>query len=171
MNINKFRQSFTTGIARANRFKCIIIPPVALTNYKDKDLSYRCFASELPSKSIVTNERRTYGPVIKTPYSDIVGGEITLSFICSGDLSERKLFDSWMNKIIDISTWDISYYSEYTTDLYLHVMDESDKVNAKYKFIEAYPATLGSQRLDWSENDSYIVMDVTFNYNYYKVEE
>ena len=45
-----------------------------------------------------------------------------------------------------------------------------NNINIKYKLIEAYPGMLSLQKVDWGDNNTYLVLDVNFNFKNYILE-
>ena len=66
-------------------------------------LSLQCESAELPGKNLVTEDVKIYGPTFKIPYQTQYN-EITLTFICTNDFYERKLFERWLEAIMPTDT-------------------------------------------------------------------
>jgi hypothetical protein len=176
-DLNDFRAVLGrySGLSKTNKFVVQIVPSVALVNMfegaKDiiRDLQFLCEVSELPGRSIATSEVRYYGPSVKFPFQTAYT-EISLTFICRGDLFERDFFDSWMQYINPIKHYDFRYKDDYATTV--HIFQYSD-VAEDYKFLDpvyqislenAFPINLNPQQLVWAD-DSYHRIGVTLNYD------
>lgn len=171
MNIDEFKSRITRrGISRPNLFNIYIQPPEAI-GYDTNQLRYltfKAYSVDIPGKTIATSERRTHGPIQKVSYCDPIFPDITVSIICSDDLYERQVFDRWMNYIIKQNNgFIVEYYSRYTTKTIINKLDHEGRESMKYELIDSYPTNINSQKLDWSETDSYLTLDVTFTYRYY----
>ena len=114
-NIQEFVNSFTTDIARVNRFDVRLGVPSVLTQngFYLLEMAYRCEAANLPGRTFGTVDQK-FGsnPTQKYPmhasYEDI-----TLSFIVSDDMQERTFFDIWMEFVNPSKTFDFAYKNIY----------------------------------------------------------
>lgn len=106
-------------------------------------LTYLCEAAELPGISVNPLESKIGGAswwVGSIPTFE----PITLTFICTQDMVEKKLFDAWMHRIFPTFAWktprsrtDASlwlpqyarYSSEYKTTMYLEQIPEQGLVD------------------------------------------
>ena len=61
-------------------------------------LALQCEAAELPGKTLQTADVKIYGPTFKVPYQTQYS-DTTLTFLCTNEFYERKLFDRWMEAI------------------------------------------------------------------------
>ena len=66
-------------------------------------LSLQCDSAELPGRTLETHEARIYGPIFKVPYR-MQYTDTSLTFICTNDFYERKLFERWMDAIVPSDT-------------------------------------------------------------------
>ena len=111
-NINQFRDHFAKhdDFAKTSKFDVRITAPTRL-DLDATDLRFQCETTELPGYTVNTVDGRYYGvasPVASFP----TFGDLTLTFICSGDFWEKKLFDKWLNLVIPFNT---SYNPTLTT--------------------------------------------------------
>jgi hypothetical protein len=108
----------TTGMAKPSQYALFfagpfdIIPPQA-----SKRLTINCEECFFPSKSIFTADVRHYGNGYKYPYSQEYSNEITMIFRVGADMYEKRVFEEWMDKIIDRKTMNHEYYDNYTTQI------------------------------------------------------
>lgn len=169
LGISAFKASFQRGIVRPNKFKVIISPPSFIENSLKitENLMIHCYSTDIPSKNIPTIERKTYGPIRKMPYSDVITEDATLNFICTNEMEERGFFEQWVNYIVKSNTYDVAYYDDFVTSVTLFQYDLEGMIIAKYELQEAYPYLIGSTSVDWSDNDSFLSLPVTFAYRNY----
>lgn len=130
-NVNKFISNFDKhgGYAKSSKFDVRIALPSAVTGLgTTEELSLQCEAAELPGYVVNTSESKIYGAptyVAATPSF----GEITLTFICAGDLWEKKLFDAWLNFIIPKDSYLVQYKDNYQTNITIYQYSEGTSVN------------------------------------------
>ena len=144
------------------------------------DLKFQCEAAELPGYNFDTVEGRIYG----APYAVAARpafNDLRLTFICSGDLWEKRFFDTWQEFIMPKNNYLVKYRDEYVTNLkvfqYLDMADskgddatgENVKPKRSYiaEFIEAFPTSIEPITLTWAD-DNISRLAVTFKYNFWR---
>lgn len=200
-NINDFITSFKTDLARPCNFEVELIPPQSMLRRlsntdaaadsptwvtslaeKVKNLSpLRCEKAEIPPRAFVLVEQKTYGPVEYYPIQNYYN-KIPLTFICSGDMSERYFFDYWM-ELISSSYPSSTYYSsesvrfdfEYKNNYQIDIRIKQfgvDIKDVKYSaiLVGAFPVEVYSLPLSWAQKDDYHKLDVVFAYRYFYLE-
>lgn len=134
-------------------------------------LAAQCEMAEMPGKTLATSSVRVYGPSFKVPYQAQYN-DMNMTFICTNDFSERKLFDRWMEAIIPSDTNNPRFpkgvKSNYLTNP--TIVQYDDVVNRIYavQLIDAYPVGIAPQQLTWSD-DGFHRLTVNFAYQRYKV--
>jgi hypothetical protein len=93
-SIADFKASFNTDLARPNRFDVLIPVPLGLIQYvrSTRQLTMRCEATELPGRTIATGSTKIYNIEEKYPYQTTYS-DISLTFIVSDDMNEKKFFE------------------------------------------------------------------------------
>jgi hypothetical protein len=188
-NISDFMSSFTKDLARPNRFEVNISipnglrpnPGVVLTGdgITDEDvrlLTLRCETAELPSRTFTTAEQK-FGsnPIEKYPYHTIYN-DLTLTFIVSGDMQEKRIFDKWMNKIMPSINFNPQYKYNNSTPNYVSTIRvtqfslRKDEPIYQINLYDAYPISVNQMDLDWS-SDSHHKLTVVFAYTYWEPVE
>lgn len=132
-----------------------------------KNVSLRCMETQLPGKSISTNDTKKYGAAEHYPY-EVLYDEIPLTFIVSEDLKEKKFFDAWANIVIDPKTGNTNYLAEYATDIHLYKLDGDGKKVYQYTLIDAYPKNINELEMSYGSKDEYAKLSVQFIYKKFK---
>jgi hypothetical protein len=170
-SISQFLSTFTTDVARTNRFDVYITPPILMIPYVVASTSsgnaygrlmYRCENAQLPGKTIATTEQKIYGPIEKYPYLTTYN-DLDLTFIVSDDMGEKVFFDTWMNYVNPALTNNLRYKGDYATDIVINQYDVTNNLTYSVQLIDAYPISVNQLDLDWS-NDGYHKLNVTFAY-------
>ena len=168
-SISKFRSTFQKDLARPNRFDVFIPIPVPLLPYYSSgasQLSLRCEQSELPSRALATADRKIGSvPVQKFPYLSLYN-DINLTFLVSGDMTEKLFFDAWLNIINPTSNFNFNYKKDYCTEIVIRQYDMSNNLTYDVLLIDAYPIAVNQLDLDWS-NDGVHKLSVVFAYTYW----
>ncbi|HEY5631899.1 MAG TPA: hypothetical protein VIR31_07200, partial [Nitrososphaeraceae archaeon] len=91
-------------------------------------------------------------------------GELNITFRCSSDMTERKLFDAWMSLIYrDNGT--VAYYDEYTSSgVDIFSLTNNGGQTYRVSMEEAYPATLTELPFNTEQENGVLMFQVTFNY-------
>lgn len=140
-----------------------------LTRY----LSLQCEDAELPGKGLYTADAEVYGPTYKVPYK-VSYQPITLTFICTNEFEERKLFDKWLEVISPSDTHNMRFpKGTDNNDAYLtniKIIQYDDNITQIYatELIDAFPLAVYSQRLNWGDGDFHR-LSVNIAYHKYNV--
>jgi hypothetical protein len=135
-------------------------------------LALQCESAELPGKSIGTVDAEIYGPTYKVPirtqYSDT-----TLSFLCTNEFYERKLFERWLEAIAPSDTNNLRYAKDektrYMTNIQIIQYDDFIKKIFVVELLDAFPISIAPQPLSWGE-DNFHRLGVQFAYQKYQVK-
>ena len=134
-------------------------------------LALQCENAELPGKSLVTADVKIYGPGFKVPYQTQYT-ETTLTFLCTNEFYERKLFDRWMEAIMPSDTNNLRFpkgeTTRYMTNIKVIQYDDFIKQIYAIEMIDAFPISIASQPLSWSE-EGFHRLSVQFAYQKYRV--
>lgn len=157
-------------------------------------LSFQCESAVLPGYQINTVEQKVFGAPF-TGAATPVFEPIQLTFICAGDLWERKFIEDWMEVVLprepeknsskfalSNETWfspdrqsqrpafTAGYREEYVSTIQVIQFHETGIPSARYKFEEAFPVDMNPQPLNWGD-DNIHRLQVTFQYRTYRREE
>ena len=139
----------------------------ALSRY----LALQCESAELPGKTLLTQDVKIYGPGFKVPYQTQYT-ETTLTFVCTNEFYERKLFERWMEAIMPTDTNNLRYSKDeetrYMTNIQIIQYDDFIKKIFIIELLDAFPVSIASQPLSWSEEGFHRV-SVQFTYQKYRV--
>ena len=168
-NIQEFKSSFTSDLARASRFDVYISIPYAFGAYlpvTTESLAFRCESAELPGRTISTTDLKIYGPTEKLPYQTTYN-DMTLTFIVSDTMEEKALFDLWLDQINPQDSHNFEYKQSYATDITIKQYDVVNNLTYAIQLIDAFPISVNQLDLNWS-NDGTHKLTVTFAYTEWK---
>lgn len=135
-------------------------------------LALQCEAAELPGKGLMTHDVKIYGPSFRIPYK-VAYEPITLTFLCTNEFEERKLFDKWLESIMPTDTNNLRFPKgtgigdTYLTTIRIKQYDEFIKQIYAVELIDAFPMRIASQQLHWGSS-SFHRLQVQFAYQNYK---
>ena len=134
-------------------------------------LSLQCEAAELPGRTFQTADVKIYGPIFKVPYQTMYA-DTTLTFICTNDFYERKLFDKWMEAVHPSDTNNLRFpkseLTRYMTNIKIIQYDDFIKQIYAVEMLDAFPIGVAPQTLSWSE-DGFHRLSIQFAYQKYRV--
>jgi hypothetical protein len=133
-------------------------------------LALQCEQTELPGKSILTTDVKIYGPTFKVPYQTQYD-EITLTFLCTNEFYERKLFDRWLESIMPSDTNNLRFAKDdetrYMTNIKIVQYDDFVRQIYAIELIDAFPVGISPQTVSWAD-DGFHRVSVRFAYQKYK---
>ena len=133
-------------------------------------LALQCESAELPGKNFVTDDVKIYGPTFKVPYQ-VQYAETTLTFICTNDFFERKLFERWMEAIMPTDTNNMRYpkgeNTKYMTNITIKQYNDDVTQIFGVRMIDAFPISIAAQQLSWGD-DNFHRLAIQFAYQRYE---
>jgi hypothetical protein len=164
-NINDFKSSFKTDLARTSKFDVSIPIPLTLLPYiaTSRQLTYRCESTNLPGRTLATTEQK-FGtaPIEKYPYMTTYN-DIDLIFLVDDNMSQKTFFDAWINFINPQANYNLAYKSDYVTTITINQYDVTGALSYSVDLIDAYPVSMNQLDLNWAD-DSVHKLAITFAY-------
>ena len=162
MSIERFISDVKTrGVARTNRYEVNINPPVG----DGSILTLACEETALPGRGYSTSPRAMHGPVQYIPY-DKLYNEIAMTFRCSREMTEKKIFDDWLAFISPSDSHEYRFFNSYVSDITINQLDEKNSKTYGVNLYDAYPTTVTDLGLSQNQNE-YHRLQVTFRYTRY----
>jgi len=164
-NINQFKSSFYTEVARPSRFDVTIPVPIVLAQYitAGRNLSFRCENAELPGRSFQTTEKKIgSAPIEKFPYHTMYN-ETSMTFIVGDDMKEKIFFDAWMELVNPTTNFNFQYKSNYAVDVSINQYSLTNDLSYSAVLRDAFPIAMNQLDMDWS-NEGYHKLTVVFAY-------
>jgi len=135
-----------------------------------RNLALQCEAAELPGKTMTTADVKIYGPTFKVPYQTQYS-DTSLTFLCTNEFYERKLFDRWMEAIHPTDTNNLRFpkgdKSRYLTNIKIIQYDDFIKQIYAVELIDAFPIGVAPQSLSWAD-DGFHRLSISFAYQKYR---
>lgn len=163
-------------IVRPNLFEAEVILPYNISFVGNMNaFTFRCESTELPGRTVATYDDQSVGTTRKHAY-DITYSDINLTIIASRDMKERKIFEQWIDNIVNPSGHNagnargglLKYYSDYAKGtLTVKQLDDNGDSIVEYSMHDAYPIQISPMNLTWAEVDTYQRFSVTMTYRYY----
>jgi len=181
-----------SGLAPANRFAIFMNPPSQTllnrdlqkpsTNLKSqnfgpgkfsnepRDISILCESCSLPGRQIQTLDKQHLGyrQSIKTPQG-YFNEDVTFVFHLTNDYHMKKLFDRWVDLIINPETYHASYKKDYVTDVTIQQLNQQNIPVYGVKLKNAFPVTVNTIELNNGSAETQ-KLNVTLTYEDYETE-
>jgi hypothetical protein len=171
-NVNNFISHFSghEEFSKSSKFEVQIFAPASFGPFDTSGLSLQCETAELPGYNINTVEGRVYGASYAVAQNPVYN-EISLTFICAGDLWEKQFFDAWMDFIMPKQQYGYTpeYYTNYVAPIsvisYLETAESPDQPRKAMvvRLIDAFPTSVAPVSLNWS-SDEINRISVVFKY-------
>jgi len=133
-------------------------------------LALQCESAELPGRTTATADVKIYGPTFKVPYQTQYG-DTSLTFLCTNDFYERKLFERWMECIHPSDTNNVRFpkgaNSRYLTNIKIIQYDEFIRKIFAVELLDAFPIGIAPQALSWGE-EGFHRLSIQFAYQRYR---
>jgi hypothetical protein len=168
-NISDFKAQMIGGGARPNQFRVELAFPSYVTAGALVGLNsqFLCKAAQLPAATIDNVPVMYRGRAVNlagertfAPWSISVYNDTTFSI--------RNAMEVWSDGILNMGQTNGRVNPrDYQVDLLVHQLDRNGATVKTYKFVDAYPTSVGQIALDYESNNQIELFDVEFTYNYW----
>ena len=157
------------GLASPNKFEMWFHSIPSQGSDEMGQLNLMCDQATLAGTDVQAVLDLQYGIRRQVVYNAPPYTPLTLSFLCSDNMKEKKILDLWNNKCVDITkNFNVGYYSDYIGELDVYVLDRSGK-NRTYHmhYHEIYPKTVNAIELNHSTTNATVRVNATFEYAFW----
>lgn len=160
----------TDGMAKVSRFRFLMASPLGI-NFPVgtlETLADSCEMAEHPGRNFVTADSDIYGPVYKSPVTTAYP-EANFVFLCDERLTQKSVFEQWMNYINPPSSFDVAFRGDYVTDIIVEQLSDVGNTPKFYtRLVEAYPISIAPLQGNWGDEAIHKVQ-VTMTYRYHVI--
>jgi len=180
--IDRFKANMMHGGARANQFKVTVNLPAGILSaaaansgsqtggggWSSENASFLCRATHLPGQTLTEIPVAFRGRQIFLAGDRSFDEPWTTTFFNDSDFGIRTAMERWMNSINELANG-TGYVnpSAYQTDLHVQQLDRDNNILKNYKFINAWPTTLGQIDLSAEQATEIETFDVTWRYMHF----
>ena len=134
------------GLASPNKFEVVFTNIPGATKKADDlmQLNLMCDQVSLAGRDVQAVMDLQYGIRRQVVYNAPAYTPLSLSFICTDNMYEKRILDVWNNKCVNTTGgFNVAYYNDYIGHLDVYVLDRSGK-NRTYHmhYHEVYPKTV-----------------------------
>ena len=181
-----------SGLAPANRFAIFMSPPsqtllnLDLQNVASnllsgnfgtgqlvndpRDIAILCESCSLPGRQIQTldHQNRNYRQSVKEPQG-YFNEDVSFVFHLTNDYHMKKVFDRWLDLIINPETYQVAYKNEFVSDVTIQQLNQQNVPVYGVKLKNAFPVTMNAIELNNSSTETQ-KLNVTLTYEDYETE-
>ena len=156
------------GLASPNKFEVEFtrIPKEAGGAAELTQLNLMCDQVTLAGRDVQAMLDLQYGIRRQVVYNAPAYTPLSLSFICTDNMNEKRILDKWNNKCVSTTGgFHVAYYDDYVGHLDVYVLDRSGKKRTYHMhYHEVYPKTVTAVELN--HGTTYAAMRVTAEIQY-----
>tara|TARA_A100001201_G_scaffold6173_1_gene10305 strand:+ start:45 stop:629 length:585 start_codon:yes stop_codon:yes gene_type:complete len=172
--ISEFAGKLSTfGLASPNKFKVQFNNIPIGTN--DRQLDFMCEQIDIAGRSVQSIMNLEYGIRREVAYNAPAYNPLNLTFICTGELKEKRLLDQWNNLIVDSTQgFDVAYYDTYAKNCSLKVTSlAQDGVTENFSIVykEVYPKSVQSIQLNHSTQNTVLRVNAEMQYAFFETDD
>ena len=154
----------TYGIQKQNKYRVFITSPTGTS----EGINMMAETVSMPGQNIRTAaDTLRYGPQREHAQAAMYG-PISITFICTPGLPEKKYFENWQDMIINKETWEARFYKDYIGAIDIFSMDSDDNDRYVSLLYEVFPKTINAQDFGAASNDAYQTISVEFAFRWWE---
>ena len=153
------------GFARTNFFAVTFNGPASISP-DPVIINALCESASLPGRSISTFEHGMVRHAIKRPYG-YINDDVTLTFYVTNDFYIKKIWEQWMNTVINDVNDKVGYRDDYAMDVTISVLNLNHNEIHQVTLTKAYPITINAIELNNVSENGLMRLSVTLTYEDY----
>ena len=168
-DIEKFISAVRVNdMARKARFKVELTPPAAIVNNTGINVSVMsmfCESAVFPELTINAETQYIWGPLIHRPKTISYGGFMVLQFYLDEDMAIKRMFDYWLQSIVDGEQYTVSYQRDYVAPLMrITQLDKNDQPTYIVNLTDVFPAGVIQLDVNHSLQNAVHLLQVSFRF-------
>ena len=168
----------SSGLASPNKFEVVFSRiPLAANAVKGVDpttqLSIMCDQVSLAGRDVQAVLDLQYGIRRQVVYNAPSYTPLSLSFICTDNMEEKRILDKWNNKCVNTTgNFHVAYYDDYVGHLDVYVLDRSGKKRTYHMhYHEVYPKTVTAVELNHGTTNASLRVTAEIQYAYWSTSD
>ena len=161
----------SSGLASPNKFEVVFtrIPITVKGVDPTTQLSIMCDQCSLAGRDVQAILDLQYGIRRQVVYNAPSYTPLSLSFICTDLMSEKRILDEWNNRCVPVSGgFNVAYYNDYIGEMDVYVLDRSGKERTYHMhYHEVYPKTVTAVELNHGTTNATIRVTAEIQYAFW----
>ena len=173
-NVSHFSSKIAAnGLASPNKFE---VQFRAIPGQGSKDLmqlNLMCDQVSLAGRDVQAVLDLQYGIRRQVVYNAPAYTPLSLSFLCTDKMDEKRILDEWNNRCVSVGGgFNVAYYNDYIGELDVYVLDRSGK-NRTYHmhYHEVYPKTVTAVELNHGTTNATLRVTAEIQYAFWSTNE
>ena len=171
-DVGKFSSKIaSSGLASPNKFEVVFTRiPIAVEGVDaTTQLSLMCDQCSLAGRDVQAQLDLQYGIRRQVVYNAPSYTPLSLSFICTDNMDEKRILDKWNNKCVSTTgNFHVAYYDDYVGHLDVYVLDRSGKHRTYHMhYHEVYPKTVTAVELNHGTTNASLRVTAEMQYAFW----
>ena len=165
----------SSGLASPNKFEVVFTRiPIAVEGVDaTTQLSLMCDQCSLAGRDVQAVLDLQYGIRRQIVYNAPAYTPLSVSFICTDNMNEKRILDKWNNKCVNTTgNFHVAYYDDYVGHLDVYVLDRSGKHRTYHMhYHEVYPKTVTAVELNHGTTNAALRVTAEIQYAYWSTSD
>ena len=175
-NVGDFSSKISAnGLASPNKFEVIFSRiPIAIQGVDAiTQLSLMCDQVSLAGRDVQAVLDLQYGVRRQVVYNAPAYTPLSLSFLCTDNMNEKRILDVWNNKCVSVTGgYHVEYYDNYVGHLDVYVLDRSGKKRTYHMhYHEVYPKTVTAVELNHGTTNATLRVTAEIQYAFWTTSD
>jgi len=171
-DVSKFSSRIATkGLASPNKFEVNFtnIPGATKGSDDRMQLNLMCDQISLAGRDVQSILDVQYGVRRQIVYNAPSYTPLSLSFLCTDQMDEKRILDEWNNKCVPVEGgFHVAYYDDYVGHLDVYVLDRSGKHRTYHMhYHEVYPKTVTAVELNHGTTNASLRVTAEMQYAFW----
>ena len=163
------------GLASPNKFEVVFtnIPGASKGADDLMQLNLMCDQVSLAGRDVQGILDVQYGVRRQIVYNAPSYTPLSLSFLCTDQMDEKRILDEWNNKCVPVEGgFHVAYYDDYVGHLDVYVLDRSGKKRTYHMhYHEVYPKTVTAVELNHGTTNAAMRVTAEIQYAYWTTSD
>ena len=161
------------GLASPNKFEVIFSAIPGTDAHERKQLNLMCDQVSLAGRDVQAVLDLQYGIRRQVVYNAPAYTPLSVSFICTDNMEEKRILDVWNNRCVNTTKgFDVAYYDDYVGHLDVYVLDRSGKKRTYHMhYHEVYPKTVTAIELNHGTTNAALRVTAEIQYAYWSTSD
>ena len=133
-----------------------------------RELSSYVKTVNLPGRQFATSAYTAWRNSIAVP-AGYANEDVSMEIIVPGDFFTRKVFDKWLNLVVNEETYKSKYWNDFTADLRVKCYDRANKITYNLEIQQCYPKASNGISLNTAAAADVSTITIEFAYNSLKL--
>ena len=175
-DVGKFSSKIaSSGLASPNKFEVVFtrIPITVKGVDATTQLNLMCDQCSLAGRDVQAQLDLQYGIRRQVVYNAPAYTPLSLSFLCTDNMDEKRILDKWNDKCVSVNGgFNVEYYNNYIGELDVFVLDRSGKERTYHMhYHEVYPKTVTAVELNHGTTNATLRVTAEIQYAFWSTSD